>query len=50
VLASGVLPAGEQTRVWDGRDSDGGRVRPGVYFVRLVTPERTFRSRLVAVE
>jgi hypothetical protein len=50
VLASGVLPAGEQTRVWDGRDGDGNRVRPGVYFVRLVTPARTFRSRLVAVD
>jgi hypothetical protein len=49
-LVSGTLPAGEHTRAWDGRDERGGAVRPGVYFVRLVTPSRTFNSRLVALE
>ena len=49
-LASGVLPAGEVTREWDGRDEGGHAVHPGVYFVRLTTPARTFRARVVALE
>jgi hypothetical protein len=49
-LASGPLPAGEHFSAWDGRDQRGDRVRPGVYFVRLTTPARTFYSRLVALE
>jgi flagellar hook assembly protein FlgD len=49
-LASGVLPAGEVTREWDGRDDRGHGVRSGVYFVRLTTPARTFTTRLVSLE
>jgi hypothetical protein len=49
-LVSGVLPAGEVTRDWDGRDERGNGVRPGVYFVRLSTPARTFNARLVSLE
>ena len=49
-LVNGPLPAGEQTRAWDGRDERGNGVRPGVYFVRLTMPGRTFNARLVSLE
>jgi hypothetical protein len=32
-----LLPAGYHALVWDLRDADGGRVPPGVYFVRVAT-------------
>jgi hypothetical protein len=34
-LASGYTEAGTRTLSWDGRDSNGSPVRPGVYFLRL---------------
>jgi len=34
-LARGALPAGTYTRRWNGTDSSGQRVNPGVYFYRL---------------
>jgi hypothetical protein len=49
-LASGTLAAGEHFTAWDGRDQRGNAVQPGVYFVRLVTPSRTFRARVVSLE
>ena len=49
-LASGTLPAGEHSSAWDGRDEHGNAVRPGVFFVRLSTPTRTFHARLVSLE
>jgi hypothetical protein len=35
VLADSFLRAGVHTIVWDGRTTDGSRVRPGVYIVRI---------------
>jgi hypothetical protein len=35
-LISGVLPAGEQTAVWNGKDASGRSVASGIYFYRLV--------------
>jgi hypothetical protein len=35
VLADGLLPAGEHSRVWDGRNAQGRRVSPGVYLVQM---------------
>src|SRR5262249_41361533 len=49
-LVSGALPVGEHTAAWNGRDEGGNAVRPGVYFVRLTTPTRTFHMRLVSLE
>ena len=40
------LQRGLTIEIWDGRDSNGARVRPGVYLARLVTPEA---SRTVKV-
>lgn len=34
-LANGPLAAGGHERVWDARGTNGGRVAPGLYFVRL---------------
>ncbi|MFH1681290.1 MAG: FlgD immunoglobulin-like domain containing protein, partial [Candidatus Eisenbacteria bacterium] len=34
-LRSGVLPKGSHAASWDGRDSSGRRVPPGVYLYRL---------------
>lgn len=35
-LADGSFPAGFHSVVWDERDAFGTRVRPGVYFYRIV--------------
>lgn len=35
------LPAGTYTTSWSGRNSGGDRVAPGIYFLRLETPEFT---------
>jgi hypothetical protein len=34
-LLDGAQPAGEASRVWDGRALDGDRLPPGVYLMRL---------------
>ena len=48
-LIGGERTAGNHSVVWDGRDDQGLRVRPGIYPVRLVTPAGTFRTRIVAI-
>ena len=40
-LATGETTAGEHRVIWDGTDSRGTHVAPGVYLCRLVTPEGT---------
>jgi flagellar hook assembly protein FlgD len=47
VLAEGALAAGVHSVAWDGRDSRGDYVRPGVYFARLEA--RPDGERLAAV-
>lgn len=37
-LSDGVIPAGPQERVWDGRDDAGRAVASGVYAVDVTTP------------
>jgi hypothetical protein len=49
-LADGLLPAGTHVATWDGRDRQGNAVGAGVYFVRLVTPARTFHARVVSLD
>ncbi len=47
MLARGrTWPAGRHRVTWDGRGASDGAVEPGVYFVRLRTPERT-HTRMV---
>ena len=47
---SGVLSAGVQARVWDGRDDSGSPAASGVYFQRVVTPDGVFRNKLVLLK
>ena len=48
-LAHGVLPAGDHTLRWDGRDGAGQVVASGIYFARLAALERTLRVRFAVV-
>jgi flagellar hook assembly protein FlgD len=51
VLASGARQeAGVHELVWDGIGRDGRRVAPGVYLVRISTPEGASSSRVVLLE
>ena len=46
-LVDGVLPAGRHERAWDGTDTRGARVGPGVYFYRLEAPMGQRVERLI---
>ena len=48
-LVSGVLPAGEHERRWDGRDDAGRTVQSGLYFVRLQSAGKLLTVRMMAV-
>jgi len=45
VLADGGFPAGRHEVRWDGR-AGGGKAAAGLYFIRLITPDRKFVSRV----
>ncbi len=49
LLQSGDLSAGFHEITWNGRNTLGRRLGPGVYFIRLVTPEGTRTQRVVLV-
>ena len=48
-IAAGDLDAGSTTLAWDLRDDEGRRVAPGIYLLRVRTPEgaRTRRAAVV---
>ncbi len=48
-LVSGIRTAGVYQLAWNGTDDDGRRVRPGLYYARLVTPDGRFTRTLVMV-
>lgn len=48
-LLDDSLPSGAHVIRWSGRDDHGGQVRPGVYFLRLVTQTGAQSRRLVRV-
>jgi len=48
-LLSGPLPAGERQVAWDGRDDRGRAVVPGLYFVRLSTPQGSATHKLAVL-
>jgi 1,4-alpha-glucan branching enzyme len=47
VATEGDLAAGEHSTVWDGLDGSGRAAAPGLYFVRLTTPQGARTTRLV---
>jgi len=49
-LANGMHSPGSHTLPWDGRDDGGHVAGAGIYFVRLVTPAGTYRTRLVSLQ
>ena len=49
-LADGPSESGRVTRTWDGTDSHGVRVPPGLYFVELRAGDKSDRTRLVRLE
>jgi hypothetical protein len=46
-LVEGEMAAGPQKAEWNGRSSAGGRVAPGIYFVRLQTPGGSMVNKVV---
>jgi photosystem II stability/assembly factor-like uncharacterized protein len=46
-LAATALPAGEHEIEWDGRDSRGQRLSPGIYFARIATPGGSLSSKVL---
>jgi hypothetical protein len=46
-LFDGDLEAGERWVAWDGRDDNGNRVRPGVYFARVNHPGTRAIGRVI---
>ena len=49
-LTDGDVTAGEHTVTWDGKDSFSRDVSPGIYFVRMATPERSFQKKMVVLQ
>ena len=49
-LAEESLPAGQHSRVWNGRTDDGRQVASGVYFYRLSGRDFTQTRKMVAVQ
>jgi hypothetical protein len=49
VLTDKEAEPGEHTLMWDGKDSNGQLVGPGIYFNRLTTPERVITKKIVHI-
>ena len=48
-LVEGEWAAGSHLLTWDGRDARGGRVRPGIYFVRITAGDTSWRRTVVVL-
>ena len=48
-LLNEVVAGGRQFVRWDGRDQAGRRVAEGVYFIKLVVPDRTLSRPIVVI-
>ena len=48
-LVSGTLGPGRHTIVWDGMNSSGAEVSPGIYFTRLVSGRRRLTGKAVVL-
>jgi len=47
LVPEGPAAAGDHLAAWDGRDDQGARVAPGVYFGSLRAGDRTETKRLI---
>ncbi|MEO0264606.1 MAG: FlgD immunoglobulin-like domain containing protein, partial [candidate division WOR-3 bacterium] len=46
-LVKGTREAGYHTVRWNGKDERGSAVGSGVYIVKMITPKKTFTSKLI---
>ena len=49
-LVDGILPSGQHSRLWDGRDDRGSELASGVYFYRLTAGGRSFTRKAVLLK
>lgn len=49
-LMRGTVPAGQYTRVWDGRDQNGTAMRAGMYFYRLKSGGQLLTTHAVKLD
>ena len=49
-LVDGVVGAGNQQVVWDGRDMSGQKAARGVYFCRMATDGFTATTKVISME
>ena len=48
-LASGEVEAGDHRVAWNGRDREGRRASPGIYFYKLETPDGVCSRRMALI-
>jgi flagellar hook assembly protein FlgD len=48
-LDAGRLTSGSHSIEWDGRDTKGASVQPGVYFCRLLAGDETLNRKIVLI-
>ena len=49
-LVHGYLPAGTHDSVWNGKNTSGMQVSSGIYFYKLVTPNKVFTKKMVLLK
>ena len=49
-LVDGVLPAGEHSVVWDGRDDTGHAVPSGIYLYKIQSETETATKKMMLLE
>jgi hypothetical protein len=46
-LISGISDREEKTVIWDGDSNNGSKVPPGLYFIRMVTPDKLYHIKIL---
>jgi hypothetical protein len=49
-LADETFTQGMHNITWDGRDQNGNKCSNGIYFYKVVTPEKTFSSKTILIK
>ncbi len=49
-IADRPFSQGEQSVVWDGKDLNGNKCSSGVYFYKVITPEKTLTSKVILMK